>query len=162
MSRWVRVKSSCSRVEVVEAGQRRRRAPLAGIRLRAERQDGGTGLVAQGQRSGPASAGRRDRIADHDLDRGAAGEPAARADEFPAAADAHRDNGSTSGSGGFERAEVEGPQPRRGVKRPFRPDRQAAAAGQRGSEVTSVTNAENASSEAVCEFWHVTGPGHQR
>jgi hypothetical protein len=57
---------------------------------------------------------------------------------------------------------VEGPQPRSGVKRPFRPDRQAAAAGQRGSEVTSVTSAENTSSEAVCEFWHVTGPGHQR
>ena len=70
---------------MVEAGQRRRRTPPAGIGLRAERQDGGTGLVAKGQRSGPASTVGQERIAD----RGAAGEPADWAEEFTGAPDAH-------------------------------------------------------------------------
>ena len=112
------------------------RLPLpAGVGLTGEDQDGGAGLVAQRQGCVPAGAGGRDRIGDGDVEWGPVREPAARAEEFAAAPDARRDDRGAGGRGGLERAEVEGPQPGGGVQCPFRPDREAAAAGQDSSQV---------------------------
>jgi hypothetical protein len=103
--------------------------------LAGEGQDGGAGLVAQGQGRVPAGARRGDQIADGDVQRGPVREPAGRAEEFPAAPDARWEDRGTGGSGGLEGAEVKGPQPWRGIQCPFRPDHQAAAGGQDSGEV---------------------------
>jgi hypothetical protein len=108
---------------------------LAEAGFSGQRHDGRAGLVAQGESGWPAGTGRRDGLADGDVDCASAGEPVARADHVAAALDADRENRRAGGGGGgFERAEVERPYPGGRVQCPFGPDRQAAAAAQGGGE----------------------------